>query len=31
VRISKADGLKDVLTLPKGYRVRMTMAAGWPK
>jgi hypothetical protein len=31
VRISKADGLKDVLALPKGYRVRMGMAVGWPK
>ena len=31
VRISGADGLKDVLTLPKGYRMHMAMAVGWPK
>ena len=31
VRISGADGLKDVLTLPKDYRVHIAMAAGWPK
>jgi hypothetical protein len=31
VRISGADGLKDVLTLPKDYRVYIAMAAGWPK
>jgi len=31
VRISGADGLKDVLKLPAGYRVRMSMAAGWPR
>ena len=31
VRISGANGLKDVLTLPAGWRVRMALAAGWPK
>ena len=31
VRISGANGLKDVLTLPAGWRVRMALAAGRPK
>ena len=31
VRANRADGLKDSLTLPKDYRVRMTLAVGWPK
>jgi len=31
VRISGANGLKDDLTLPAGYRVRMAMAAGRQK
>ncbi|MDR0466774.1 MAG: nitroreductase family protein [Deltaproteobacteria bacterium] len=30
-RISGADGLKDVLKPPAGYRVHIAMAAGWPK
>jgi len=31
VRVSGADGLKDNLKLPKDYRIRIAMAAGWPK
>ncbi|MDR0239446.1 MAG: nitroreductase family protein [Deltaproteobacteria bacterium] len=31
VRVAGADGLKDSLTLPKGYSVRIALAAGWPK
>jgi len=31
VRVSGADGLKDSLKLPKDYRIRIAMAAGWPK
>jgi hypothetical protein len=31
VRVAGADGLKDSLTLPKDYRVRIALAAGWPK
>jgi hypothetical protein len=31
VRVAGADGLKDVLTLPRDYRVQIALAAGWPK
>ena len=31
VRVAGADGLKDSLTLPKGYRISIAVAAGWPK
>jgi len=31
VRVAGAEGLKDSLTLPKDYRVRIALAAGWPK
>jgi hypothetical protein len=31
VRVAGADGLKDVLTLPKEYRIHIAIAAGWPK
>ena len=31
VRVAGADGLKDSLTLPKGYNVRIALAVGWPK
>ena len=31
VRVAGADGLKDSLTLSKEYRVRIALAAGWPK
>ena len=31
VRVAGADGLKDSLTLPKEYRVRIALAVGWPK
>jgi len=31
VRVAGAEGLKDSLTLPKGYSVRIALAAGWPK
>ena len=31
VRASGTDGLKDSLTLPKGYSARITLAVGWPK
>ena len=29
-RVAGAAGLKDSLTLPKGYSVRIALAAGWP-
>jgi hypothetical protein len=31
VRVAGRDGLKDSLTLPKDYRIRIALAAGWPK